>query len=261
MNTLRQPRRILITGASRGIGRAAAEILARQGHRVVLAARDEDQLLRLQTSLRQEGRETEVVAVDVTQEDSVQRCAEMVLAGGPLDVLVNNAGSLDQATFLAQERGSRRSEMDVNYFGALNMTQAFLPSFIQRGEGGVVNVSSMLGSVGTPTTANYCASKAALEAFSSGLRGEVARHGVAVTVFVAPHTQTDLGAGAQFRGLQSLPADWVASELVRAIDRAPRRYAAGQHLRLGLRLAAWFPAFMEKKLTSMVEHLLVQART
>ncbi len=260
MGILGVRRRILITGASRGIGRATALELARAGHQVVVAARDEARLAQLASEIADARGACEVAPVDVTDDESVRACVARVLARGPVDVLLNNAGSLDQELFLAQPEATRRSEMELNYFGALRVTRAVLPSLIQAGSGLIVNVSSILGTVGTATTANYGASKAALEAFSHALRGELSPHGVRVTVFVAPHTETDLGAGAEFRGLRSMRAEYVARELVRAVDRAPRRYAAGGYLRMGLRLAAWFPAFMEAQLAAMVKHLIAAGR-
>jgi short-subunit dehydrogenase len=114
--------------------------------------------------------------------------------------------------------------------------------------------------VATATVANYCATKAALEVISRSLAAEVARFGVRVTIFVAPHTQTELGARSEFRGVRSLPADYVARELAHAIDRASRRYAASPVYRMLLRLAAWFPVFMEGRLLASVQHLFTQPR-
>jgi short-subunit dehydrogenase len=257
MGTLNRKQRILITGASRGIGRATALLLASRGHDVVLAARDEARLDAVAADILALGRgAAESAPMDVTDASSVRRTIDSALARGPIDVLVNNAGVAHQCEFLDQTEASQRAEMELNYFGMLRVTRALLPSLIERRRGVVVNVSSLLGTVGTPTTTNYGATKAALELFSHGLRGEVERFGVHVTVFVAPHTQTELGGHTDFRGVRSLPVEYVARELVRAIDRAPRRYAASPVYRLLLRFAAWFPVFMESRLVASVEHLL-----
>lgn len=256
MTSHRKALRVVITGASRGIGRATAIALAREGHRVVLGARSELALRSLADEIVARGGAAEPAPVDLLDDAGVARWAEQILASGPVDVLVNNAGSLDQTLFIHQSSAVQQAEMELNYFGALRATRAFLPSLIQAGQGLIVNVSSILGTVGTATTANYCASKAALEAFSRALRSEVAQHGVRVTIFVAPHTQTELGERAEFRGVESASVDFVADELVRAIERAPRRHAAGRHLQMGLRLAAWFPTFMERQLRKMVRHRL-----
>jgi short-subunit dehydrogenase len=259
MGTLDQKRRILITGASRRIGRATALALAERGHHVVLAARDPSRLEAVAQAVRALGRaEVEVAPMDVTDEASVRTAIETLLARGPIDVLVNNAGIAHQGEFRVMEHCVQEEEMQLNSFGMLRVTRALLPSLIARRRGLIVNVSSLLGTVGAPTTANYGATKAALEAFSQGLRGELRRFGVRVSVFVAPHTRTELGAHTDFRGVRSLPVEYVARELVTAIDLAPRRYAASPVYRFLLRLAGWFPQFMERRLFASVEHLLTE---
>jgi short-subunit dehydrogenase len=261
MGTLDRKQRILITGGSRGIGRALALALAERGHDVVIAARDEKQLDKVAVEIRALARGgVEIAPMDVTVEQSVRDTTRALLARGTIDVLVNNAGIAYQGEFLDQADTALRAEMELNYFGLLRVTRAVLPSFIERRHGLIVNVSSLLGTVGAPTTANYGATKAALEVFSHALRGELRRFGVHVTVFVAPHTETELGKHTDFRGVRSLPAAYVARELVQAIDRAPRRYAASPVYRLLLRLAAWFPRFMEGRLAASVEHLLEPGR-
>jgi short-subunit dehydrogenase len=258
MKFLAQPRRILITGASHGIGRATALALAERGHSLVLAARGREALESVAQQIRRAGGSAQVVVLDVTDTASVARGVAEVLASGPLDVLVNNAGNCQQREFLQRTETDLAEEMSLNYFGAQRMIRALLPAFLQQRSGLIVNVSSLLGSSAAPTTANYSASKAALEAFSQALRGEVARSGVHVTVFVAPHTQTELGQRTDFRGVTSLPVEYVARELVHAIDRRPRRYAASPVYRLFLRLAAWFPRMMERQMLGCVQHLLTE---
>ncbi len=254
-------KRILVTGASRGIGRATSKALAAAGHSVVLAARHEAPLEQVASELRAHGARADVVVLDVTDPSSVDRGVAQALAGGPIDVLVNNAGNCVQRPFACQTLAEQREEFELNYFGAVNMIRAVLPSFIQRGTGGIVNVSSLLGSVASPTTANYCASKAALELLSFGLRAELGPLGIDVSVFVAPHTQTEQGQRVEFRGVRSLPADYVAEALVRCIEAAPRRHAASPVYRVLLRLGAWFPNFMERQMVGATQHLLARSNS
>lgn len=252
--TLSTPKRILLTGASRGIGRATALHLARTrpGHTLILAARDRGALEALARELAAEGTRAEVLPMDITDDASVEAAMQTLLASGGCDVLVNNAGGSDQTEFLLQAPETRRAEMELNYFGALRVTRALLPSFIQRGSGTIVNVSSLLGTISAATIANYSAAKAALEAWSHALRSEVERFGVKVVVFVPPHTKTDCGDNTKFDGVISLPAEYTAKELVYALDRAPRKYAASPVYRLLLRLAGWFPAFMHARVHASV---------
>ena len=252
-------KRILITGGSKGIGLATAQALARRGHALVLAARGQPALAAAERSIAASGGAVQVVTMDVTDDRSVDRGIDEALRAGPIDVLVNNAGIGEQRTFLEQSEAAAHREMELNYFGARRTARAVLPGMIERGDGLIVNVSSLLGSVGTSTMASYSATKAALEAFTHALRGEVEPFGVRTTVFVAPHTQTELGAQCEFQGVRSLPPDYVAEELVRAIERAPRRYAASPVYRMFLRLAAWLPTFMERQLLASVRHRLPAA--
>lgn len=245
--TLSLPRRILITGASRGIGRETARMLAAAGHRVVLAARDQAALAALAQEINVAGGQAEVLVMDVCDDASVESAIARLLERGACDVLVNNAGSCEQGEFLLQPAERQRAEFELNYGGPLRVTRALLPALIQRGAGTIVNVSSLIGSIASPTTANYGASKAALEAWSFALRAELARFGVQVSVFVAPHTDTEMGRRVKFEGVPSLPVAYTAGELLRAIDRAPRKYAASPVYRLLLWFARLLPQFMEKR--------------
>lgn len=250
MTMLSSPKRILITGASRGIGRTTAELLARAGHRVVIAARDADALGEVVRTIASAGGQAEALPMDVTDDESVARAIATMLAKGPLDALVNNAGTCDQAEFLLQASALQQAEMALNYFGALRVTRAVLPHFIARGAGTIVNVSSLLGAIGSRSTANYSASKAALEAWSHALRAEVAHFGVRVSVFVAPHTATEMGRAVRFEGVPSLPVAYTANALVCAIDRAPRVHVASPVYWLLLFFARLFPSFMEKRVSA-----------
>lgn len=259
MGVLSTSKRILITGASQGIGKHTALRLAAAGHRVVLAARNRSALEAVANEVRAAGGSAEVLPMDLRDAQSVSSAMQELLSSGPCDVVVNNAGTCIQAPYSSRDDVSLREEMEVNYWGAQRVTSAVLPSMIARRQGSIVNVSSLLGFVASATTCNYCGTKAALTAWTHSLRGEVARHGVRVTVFVAPHTQTASGQAAQFDGVISLPVEYTAKELCVAIDRAPRQYAGSPVYRLLLRLAGWFPVFMERQMANSVERVLESA--
>lgn len=245
--TLATPKRILITGASRGIGRCTAELLARAGHRVVLAARDAAALREVADGITRGGGRAEVLVMDVTDAASVAQAIPAALAAGPIDVAVNSAAVCEQGEFLCLSSETCHAELDLNYSGALRVARALLPHWIERRAGLLVNLSSLLGSVASPTTANYGASKAALESWSYAMRAELKRFGVGVTVFVVPHTDTEMGRRVRFEGVYSLPVDYTSRELLRAIDRAPRRYAGSPVYRMLLWLGRLFPEFMEAR--------------
>lgn len=246
----------LVTGASSGIGREASLQLARLGHRVVLAARGRSALDSVAAAIAAEGGSAEVLPVDVTDPAAVERAVRELLARGPCDVLVNNAGWCDQREWRLQSPDAQRAEMELNYWGAVNVTRALLPSLLARRSGHIVNVSSLLGSVAAPTTVSYCATKAALEQWSHGLRAEVARFGVRVSIYVAPHTDNEQGRRVEWRGVKRLPTSYAAAQLIETIDRAPRKRGAGPVYAVLLWLARHFPRLMERLVGDGTRHLL-----
>jgi 3-dehydrosphinganine reductase len=260
IHTLSEPRRILVTGASRGIGRETARQLGGLGHRVVLVARDAQALDALAAEIRGAGGHAEVVAVDITDPAAVDRAVGEILAAGPCDVLVNNAGWCDQREWRMQHPATQRAEMELNFWGAVHMARALLPSFIARGAGHIVNVSSLIGSVAAPTTVSYGAAKAALEHWSHGLRAEVARFGVRVSIYVAPHTDNEQGRRVEWRGVTRLPETYAARKLIATIDRAPRKRGAGPGYAVFLWIAQHFPRVMERLVGGGTRHLLSETR-
>lgn len=250
-------KRILITGASRGIGRAAALEFARRGHRPILAARDLDRLHAVAREVASLGVSAQVVELDVVSDASVEAAATEILAAGPLDAIVNNAGVFQQCVFLRQDPDWARHEMEVNYFGAQRVARALLPAMIEQRHGTIVNVSSLLAAVPGATIANYCGTKAALNAWSHALRGEIERHGVRVVVFMPSHTATEQAMDTtRFDGVYALPVEYTAKQLVEATERAPRSTAASPVFRMFLRLAAIFPAWAERRMNASTRALL-----
>jgi NAD(P)-dependent dehydrogenase (short-subunit alcohol dehydrogenase family) len=166
--------RILVTGASRGIGRAVARELARRGHQVVATAREPATLQDLPVTAR--------LPLDVTRDDSVRAAAE---AAGAIDVLVNNAGDISLAPVESVPLEEVQRLYELNVFGALRVVQAFAPGMRERRAGTIVNMSSMLGRIGVPLAGVYASTKWALEGLSESLRLELAHFGVDV-VLVEP---------------------------------------------------------------------------
>lgn len=259
MNT-RTTRRILITGASQGIGRATALQLAGPEFELLLAARRRDRLEAVATLVRERHGNATVVPMDLGSDASVTSGIEKLLASGPIDVVVNNAGVSHQRTFLQSRVEDRDEEWRVNFFGAVRVIGAVLPAMVERGQGRIINVSSLLGVCAAPTTANYSASKAALESFSQALEGEVSQDGVSIEVFVAPHTQTEMGRRVAMDGVVSLPVDYVAHRLVRAIKRKKRRHYGSPVYRVFSALVRMTPRFMEAQMAKSTRGFMQAAR-
>jgi NADP-dependent 3-hydroxy acid dehydrogenase YdfG len=162
---------VLITGASRGIGRATAAEFARRGYRVVATARDPQSLRDLDVDLR--------LALDVTDQASVDAA---IAAAGPIDVLVSNAGSIFQAAVEASPVAEIERLFAQNAAGAIRVAQAVLPQLRERRRGRLLFVSSIIGRIVLPGNAAYAASKWALEALIEALATEVRHFGVQATL-------------------------------------------------------------------------------
>ena len=189
--TLRDAR-LLITGASQGIGRSLAERAADRGARVLAAARSLELLQDLQTTVRQRGQVLEIVQADVTRPADRQRLMDAALHHfGGLDILINNAGIGATGPFADCAPERLRTIMEVNVFGLTETTRLFIPLLKQGNRPAIVNVSSVLGKRAVPGMSEYCASKFAVQGFSEALRAELAKDGVDVLVVNPGRTRTE----------------------------------------------------------------------
>lgn len=178
---MKRAKTILVTGATGGIGRAAALALAREGHRVFATGRRAGALEEL--AAEAEGLSLETLALDVTDGASIVRARDEVdrLTGGEgLDVLINNAGYGVAAPMEFISDDEMRGQFETNVFGLVAVSQAFLPAMRRRGRGRVVNVSSMVGRITLPLQGIYCATKHAVESISDAMRRELAGSGIEV---------------------------------------------------------------------------------
>jgi NAD(P)-dependent dehydrogenase (short-subunit alcohol dehydrogenase family) len=191
-----EAKRVLVTGASSGIGRAAALELAARGHQVFLAARRAEELDRV----ARKGTGMTPIPMDVTDAASIRAAERHVgelTAGYGLDVLVNAAGYALMGPVEGLSDEAVKHQFETNVFGLLAVTRAFLPQMRQRHAGRVINVSSVLGRVAFPGMGAYSATKYALEALSDALRMELASFDVQVVVIEPGFVKTDLGAASR----------------------------------------------------------------
>jgi NAD(P)-dependent dehydrogenase (short-subunit alcohol dehydrogenase family) len=214
---------VLVTGASSGIGRAAATEFARRGHLVFAAARREEALAGLAATTPN----IHAVGLDVTDEGSVRRAwakIEASTGGAGIDVLVNNAGfALAGPVELLTDEDVRR-QFATNVFGLLTMTRTALPAMRARTSGRIINVSSLVGRTTFPGMGVYGATKYAVEALSDALRQEVAGFGIKVVIIEPGFTATSLGEAADGHGIagQDIPDAYAA------MVAAGTRYLAAQ---------------------------------
>ena len=187
-------RRAVISGASRGIGRAMAIAFAECGADVALVSRNPETLQEVGEAVAAAGRTALVIPCDVTAEDAPGTIAERVATGlGGLDILVNNAGGNSFMADLATMRLSGwRKTMDLNLDSAVRITQALLPMLVASGNGSIINVSSVAGLRSAPMMSHYAAAKAAMLSLTRSLACELATSGVRVNALVPGWIDTDL---------------------------------------------------------------------
>ena len=178
-----QDKVVVITGASSGIGEATAKELASKGAKLVLAARREERLKKLQEEIQTNGGQVIYKVTDVTSREQMDELARYALKEfGKIDVLVNNAGIMPQA-FLAENKVDEWDKMiDVNIKGVLYAIAAIVPSMRENKSGHVINLSSVAGHNIYPGGTVYCGTKFAVRAISEGLRQEEAMNGTNIRV-------------------------------------------------------------------------------
>lgn len=212
-----QGKTVIITGASRGIGRELALAFARRGANLVLASRSQDQLLRVGAEIGDINRDLDrlIVRTDVTDEDDLQHLVDTTLNHyGQIDILVNNAGIIQGGDFVGNGPESLRKQIEVNLMAAIRLTQLALPAMLARGKGHIVNMVSASGRHSVPYYVAYGASKHAMIGFSDALRRELAKTGVRVLTINPGFTQTDIVAVAQVAykkmGFKMIPPELIA---------------------------------------------------
>ena len=179
---------VLITGASAGIGREAAILLAQQGHTVYAGARRMDRL----AELADHG--IKPVEMDVSNSDDNERAVSRIIEeAGRIDVLINNAGFGLYGPIEEIPIDEARHQFEVNLFGLAHLTQLVMPHMRAQGSGRIVNISSMVGKVFTPMGAWYIATKHALEGWSDCLRLEAAKFGIKVVLIEPGAINTEFG--------------------------------------------------------------------
>jgi short-subunit dehydrogenase len=219
--------RVLITGASQGIGRALAEAAAKRGCKVLATARSADLLLDLQKELKQAGQSLEIVQADVSKPEDRQRMVDAAMQHfGGLDILINNAGIGATGHFADSTPEVLRSIMETNFFGTTETTRLFLPILKQGNKPAIVNISSILGKRALPARCLYSSSKFAIEGWSQAIRAELSKDGIDVIVINPGLTQTNFSknmleqkAKIQLDHLRGMTSEEVAEKTLRAIEK------------------------------------------
>ena len=231
----RKEQTVLITGATRGIGKAAALHLASRGHRVLATGRNEELLRELEQEATTDGLPIQVTRLDVTDLEAVKATVERAVADfGSLDALVNNAGYSLWGPLEELSLDEVRTVFETNLFSVMALCQSVLPHMRERRHGTIVNVGSVAGNVAAPVEGPYSMTKFALHSFSRALRMEVARFGVRVVLLEPGVIRTDFqtnkviganvfGEGSAYLGMSQATA--LRSKARELASQGPRNVA------------------------------------
>jgi short-subunit dehydrogenase len=254
---------LLITGASGGIGRCVAEQAAREGARLVLAARTGERLDELAQTLRAGGADVRTVPADITVAPDRERILRAAVEGfGGLDVLINNAGVGSFGHFATSNEAVLRQVMEVNFFAPAELIRVAVPILMKGHQPAIVNVASMCGRRGLPAWSEYSASKFALCGLTEALRGELARFDVDILLVVPGLTGSELGehllrkAGRMKIDFSAgMPPEKVAEGILRALRRNRTETVLGRDARWILRANRFFPWLVDALLARRVRKL------
>jgi len=211
----------VITGASRGIGRAVARAAAKRGAQVGLISRSQDEL---DAVLKEVGGRGAVSIADVGRRDDIERAVrELEGALGPVDILVNNAGIGAYTAFVEEDVETFERLMRVNFLGTIYAMKAVLPGMLARGKGHIVNVASIAGRIGAPFEAAYSASKFAVVGLSEAVAIEVGTKGVGISLVNPGPVATEFFSTRGHPYTRSTPkqvsAERVARDVIRVVEK------------------------------------------
>lgn len=243
-------KRVVLTGAGSGIGRALAQQLAQNNAQLVLVGRNVDKLEQVKAELPA-GSSVYIVQADISSDEGRHRITSMCTQLGGIDVLINCAGINDFALFTQQKAAMIAQVINVNVTAPMLLTQRLLPLLERSGSGLIVNIGSTFGTIGHPGFAAYCAAKFALRGFSQALRRELADSSVRV-LYVAPRaTRTEINTDAVYAMNTALkiamddPAD-VAVQIFAAMTAGNKSEVyLGWPEKLFARINQIFPALVD----------------
>ena len=200
---------VLITGGSKGLGLVLARQLCAQGARIVLLARDKAELRTARDELEQDGFDVMTVSCDLLkEEDIVAAVQEVVSHFGGLDVVINNAGSIEVGPFENMERDDFERAVNLHFWAPYYLITTAIPHLQRRNDARIVNIASIGGRVAVPHLAPYCASKFALVGLSDAFRAELARKHILVTTVTPGMMRTGSQRNARFKGDQRAEYAW-----------------------------------------------------
>lgn len=263
---------VVITGGSRGLGLELARQLGRRGCKLILVARQEQELKQVAAELTGAGMLVHTISADVSDPESILRLHTGALqAFGSIDILINNAGIISVGPVDSLEISDFERAMNVMYWGTVRTTLAFLPDLLQSGDSDIVNITSIGGKIAVPHLLPYSAAKFAATGFSEGLNAELRGRGVHVLTVTPGLMRTGSFLQAEFTGAADAEYRWfalsaalpgisisvrrAAAQIIRSLERRDRELAITKIAKIGTRVAGACPAITQAALqtaTSLV---------
>jgi short-subunit dehydrogenase len=240
----RDPRSILITGASSGIGRAVARAYAEPGRRLTLIGRHAERLAAVAAECNVKGAATETVLLDVRDREAAWRTLRELDAREPFDLVLANAGiatGLKPGQF-AENPDAVRGTIATNLFGVLNTVEPLIDPMCARGRGQIAIVSSIAAIRGLPYSPAYCASKAAVHLYADSLRGNLEPRGVTVSLICPGFVHTPMNEKLIAAKPLAISDEKAARIIRRGLDRGRALIAFPRLLYLGARFISFLPA-------------------
>ena len=238
-------KRIILTGASSGIGRALAVEYGRRGSSLVLVARREQQLRAVAEAVEMAGGRAVFMVDDVTSPGSAERTLAMADESfGGVDIIIMNAGLGSPAFATSFDAEETERVMEVNYYSIVRMISAALPRLLAAGTGQLVAISSLAAYRGMPGSGAYNASKAAVTVLMESLRTELRGTGVDLTTIAPGFVRSEMTAQNEFQMPFMLDADDAARRIAKAIDRRTSEYRFPLPLSLLIRISNLLPNWL-----------------
>jgi dehydrogenase/reductase SDR family protein 7B len=256
-------KKIWITGASSGIGKALALTLAADNISLILTARNIDALNEVVKACVIQGANAQLLALDLTDEHQINTIDDDICTG--IDIIIHCAGVSQRSLALETNNSVNRQLMEINYFSIIALTQKILPSMCNRMNGQVVIISSVAGKIGTPLRSGYAGAKHALQGYFDSLRAELHHKNVSITIVFPGYINTDISMksltadGSQYNKIDralshGLPLEKCSQQIIHAIaKRKEEVIVSALKEKIGVIIKRLFPQLMSKIVRNLNE--------
>lgn len=250
---------IWVTGASSGIGAALVSVLAEKNNKLILSSRKLAALEKVKASLVEPAQENaKILTLDLSQPDTLnEKAREALEFYGKIDVLIHSGGISQRAMAQDTQIEVDRRLMEVNYFAAVILTKAVLPTMMKNGYGQIISISSLVGKIGSPLRSGYAASKHALHGFFDSLRAETYGKNIYITLVVPGFVKTNVSINAltedgkamnkMDEGLaKGMTAEQCASKIVKGVEKEKNELLIGGKETFAVYIKRFFPGLLAK---------------